>query len=1075
MTCLQCGFVSPEGFRFCGQCGATLQEIASTPDAERRQITVLFCDLVGSTNLSASFDPEEFRDIMRAYQQTCAHCIGQFDGYIAQYLGDGVLVYFGYPHAHEEDAQRAVYASIEMRQAMIDLNNRFATILQEPLAIRIGIHTGLVVVGEFGTGENRELLAIGDTPNIAAKLQQYADANSIVMSGAAHRLVQGFFDVEFAGAKTIKGFSTPIDVYNVIGLSGAHHRFESVASAALTTFTGRGVETTNLLKDWKHIDEQGQAILISGDAGVGKSRLLHSFKQKLARELHIRLECFCSPYHQHTPMYPIIDMMNRMMGIQQLDSESKKLRKVEEISNRYHLNPQETIPAISSILGIDVPSHVGKHLKTSQSHYETLIAFLEAITRKVPVLCIVEDLHWCDPSSLDLFHRLIPNVPRMRLLFIGTTRPTFQPPWKSDAITALHLHGLPRNESEEMVLHVTRGKSLPMEVVHQIVEKTDGIPLFIEELTKMIVESEMLKEGSDHYELRHPLPPLAIPSTLHDSLVARLDKLSTVREVIQLGAAVGREFSFALLHSICDIKDETLTAALEKLVASELLYQQGIPPNSSYLFKHALVQDAAYESILKSKRQQYHLRIARAITKDFQEMLIDQPGVVAHHFTEAGLGEEAILYWLLAGQQSLRRSAHTEAITQLKKGLEILLALEEGRSRDQLELEYLVSLGPALIAKMGYHSQEVVRLYDRASELVALLPESIYQIPVLFGRWITQMISGNIDECLRLSDIIFETASRDPSQKEMLGANIVRGVTYVQFGNFLEALPLLRRSAELSQTSPVADSLLTYGQDPEVVSNAFLSMCLWILGYFDQSFVKSEETLLQSRRLAHPYTHALCANIIAQIYIWNNHLPQARALIDEVIENAKEFGYAHWQAMGRIVKGAILIKEHHVEEGLTFLHSGTAAFHDIGSMVAEPMLLFFFAEAHRQIGQNEKAMHYVERAKHAATQLHSRHYQSLALHAEALLLIDSGKSHPQQIEDLLLEAISLSRETNAKWVELHVSNTFATFLLQQGKVHEAASRLRNIVDSIPEGSTSTDVQIAINILESIRDNEIVKS
>ena len=603
----------------------------SPPDAERRQLTVMFCDLADSTRLSRQLDPEDLREVLRAYHTTCAAVIQRFAGSIAQYLGDGLLVYFGYPQAHEDDAQRAVRTGLGIVEAMTLLNTRLVQDKGVRLAVRLGIHTGPVVVGEIGSGERRERLALGDTPNLAARLQSLAEPDTVVLSDTTARLVQGYFVCQDRGVHTLKGLDTPVRISQVVGESAAQSRLDVAAAIGLTPLVGRETEVTLLLERWAQArDGLGQVVLLSGEAGIGKSRLVRMLTERVVQERAPRLTLHCSPYHTNSAFYPVIDHLQRLLHWHRDVSPAARLTTLEQAIQAARLPLEETVPLLAALLAVPVPERYPSLTlspqRQKQQTQEALVAWLLAETVQHPVLTVWEDLHWADPSTLELLGLLLDQVPTARLLLVLTARPEFRPPWALRAhLTPFTLTRLVRPQVEEMVLRVTGGKPLPAEVVQQIVVKTDGIPLFVEELVKTVLEAGLVREEADRYVLTGPLPPLAIPATLQDALMARLDRLAAVKEVAQLGAVLGREFAYALVRAVAPLEESTLQQSLAQLVEAELLYQRGHPPQATYIFKHALVQDAAYQSLLRSTRQQYHQRIAQVLEAQFPEVVETQP------------------------------------------------------------------------------------------------------------------------------------------------------------------------------------------------------------------------------------------------------------------------------------------------------------------------------------------------------------------------------------------------------------------------------------------------------------------
>ena len=722
---------------------------AESLSAERRQLTVMFCDLADSTALASQLDPEDLREVVRAYQQTCAAVIQHFDGHIAQYLGDGLLVYFGYPQAHEDDALRAVHAGLEIVEAMRALNTRLQQERGIQLALRLGVHTGPVVVGEMGGGARHEQLALGETPNLAARLQGLAALDTVVISTATLHLVQGYVECQELGVHTLKGVVAPMAVYRVIRPNVVQSRLDVASARGLTPFVGRESELALLLERWAQVkDGTGHVVLLNGEAGIGKSRLVQVLKDHAAGEAHTRLECRCSPYHQNSALYPLIDLLHRALRWQENEAPADRLEKLKHALGQYRLALDETVPLLAVLLSLPLPEGRYPQLtltpqRQKQQTLEVILTLVLELAERQLVLFIVEDLHWIDPSTLEFLSLLIEQGPTVRVLTLLTYRPTFQPQWTGRAhVTPLTLTRLPVAQVEAMIARLMHGKPFPTEVLRHVVAKTDGVPLFIEELIKMLLESGLLTEADDRYALVDPLPSLAIPTTLHDSLIARLDRLAAVKVVAQMGATLGRQFSYSLLQAVSPLDELTLQHSLQQLVDAELLYRRGVPPQATYLFKPALIQDAAYQSLLKSARQQYHQRIAQVLEGRFPETAETQPELLAHHYTEAGLLRQAIPCWQRAGQHAIERSANVEAISHLTKGLELLKGLPDTPDRAPQELILQTTLGVPLATTTGFAAPEVERVYARARELCRQVGETPQLFPVLAGLWRFYLVRG---------------------------------------------------------------------------------------------------------------------------------------------------------------------------------------------------------------------------------------------------------------------------------------------------------------------------------------------
>jgi class 3 adenylate cyclase len=579
----------------------------ATPEAERRQLTVMFCDLVDSTKLSSQLDPEEYRDVVRAYQNACTEVIQRYDGHIAQLLGDGLLIYFGYPQAHEDDAQRAVRTGLGILDVMGDLNQRLQRERGLYLGVHIGMHTGLVVVGEMGDHGRQEQLALGETPNITARIEGLAAPNTIAMSEVTYQLIQGYFECQDLGAQTLRGVAEPLNVYRVLRESGAQGRLDIASARGLTPLVGREQEVGLLLERWAQVKAgHGQVVLLTGEAGIGKSRLVQMLKEHVANEPHTRWECRSSPYFEHTALFPLTDLFQRLFQFHAEDTPDQRLGQLEHALSQYRLPVQESVPLFAPVLSLPLPEHRYPPLNLSpqrqrQKTLETVVAILLELAERHPVLFILEDLHWTDPSTLECINLLLDQTPTASMLVLLTCRPHFQPAWHHRSyLTEMTLSHLSHAQVEQIVTGMTDGKTFPAAVLQQILAKTDGVPLFAEEMTKAILESGQLKALDGHYELIGSLSTFAIPATLQDSLMARLDRLMTGKVIAQLGATIGRQFSYAHLQAVAQLNERTLHEELHRLVEAELLYQRGVPPQATYTFKHALIQDTAYESLLNS-------------------------------------------------------------------------------------------------------------------------------------------------------------------------------------------------------------------------------------------------------------------------------------------------------------------------------------------------------------------------------------------------------------------------------------------------------------------------------------------
>jgi class 3 adenylate cyclase/tetratricopeptide (TPR) repeat protein len=757
--------------------------------AERRHLTVMFCDLVGSTALSATLDPEDMEELLRVYHARVGDLASKHGGFVAKYMGDGALIYFGYPQAHEDDAERAVRAGL----ALVDGVSKLA-VAGECLSARVGIATGLVVVGDLiGAGEAQERGIAGETPNLAARLQELAVAGTVVIADTTRRLVGELFDLSSLGRSSIKGFADPVPAWRVIGEGKAESRFEALHGATVIPLVGREEELDLVLSRWRQVKEgAGHVALISGEPGIGKSRLVLALRERLHGESKVSLNYACSPHHVNSALFPLITQLERAAGFAPDDSSKTRLDKLESLLQDTAAKPNSAVALFADLLGI--PTGSGDELAAMSPLqkkgllFRAFLAELAALAGRGPVLMVLEDVHWIDPTSRELFDQIVERLQRLPVLLIATFRPELSPPWTGfPHVTLLTLNRLAQAQARSLVERVTGGKPLPTEVLEQILARTEGVPLFTEELTKAVLESGLLRDTGDRYVLDGPLPPLAIPATLHDSLMARLDRLAPVKEIAQIGACIGREFDHGLLSAVVPLPEADLMAALDRLVAAELVFRRGIPPAATYIFKHALVRDAAYQSLLRTRRQELHAKLATALEGYFPQTTETQPELVARHFHEAGLFEKAVEYWLRAGRLAAGRSANVEAIAHLRSGLASLTALPPGEPRSRLELSLQLALGGPLLATKGFASSEAEAVYKRAQALSRELSRDADLFTAIRGLGYVYHVRANLREATQLVDESIDLARRIGDPAMLVEAYHFAGAPRFHTGKFRAA------------------------------------------------------------------------------------------------------------------------------------------------------------------------------------------------------------------------------------------------------------------------------------------------
>jgi TOMM system kinase/cyclase fusion protein len=1043
------------------------------PEAERRQLTVLFCDLVDSTVLAGQLDPEDLRAVVRAYQETCAKVIARFEGHIAQYLGDGLLVYFGYPLAHEDDAQRAVRAGLGIVDALGQLNTRLGQERGVQLAVRLGIHTGLVVVGEVGGSTRQEQLALGETPNLAARLQGLAVPNTLVISAATFQLLGGFFACQPLGTPLLKGLAQPLVVYRVLYESMARSRLEAAGSAGLTPLVGREQEIGLLRERWAQVrDGFGQVVLLSGEAGIGKSRLVQVLKEQVAAEPQAWLTpCQCSPYYQNTALYPWIELLERVaLRFEREESPEQKLRKLEGHLVQYGLPLGEAVPLFAALLSLPLPAEYAPlQVSPEQQKRQTLHALLTILLRiaaQQPVLFVMEDLHWVDPSTLELLSLLVDQGPTARILALFTFRPDFSPPWTGRShLTQVTLHRLTRPQAAEMIRQVAHGKALPPEVVEQIVAKTDGVPLFVEELTKMVLESGLLHEREAGYALTGPLPPLAIPATLHDSLLARLDRLAMAKGLAQLGATLGREFSSALLQAVSPWDEATVQRGLHQLVEAEFLYQQGLPPQATYRFKHALIQEAAYQSLLKSTRQHYHQRIAQVLAAQFPETVETQPELLAHHYTEAGLIPQAIPHWQRAGERAVERSANVEAISHLTTALALLPALPETPERTQHELTLLTALGIPLVLTKGHAAPEVEATYARARTLCQQLGDTPQLFPVLLGLRRFYLMRGELRTAHELGEQLLRLAERCDDAGLLVRAHMMLAEILLWLGEFARARAHAEQGIACYDPQQHRAQAFLYGNDPGVCCRSFAALALWVLGYPDQAQQRSEEALAWAQELAHPFSLGFALHHAARLHQVRREGALTHTRAEAAIALATAQGFVLWLAQAPVVRGWALAEQGQAAEGLAQIRQGIAANQAIGFELQRPYHLAVLADAYGKAGQPEEGLRVLTEAQVAAQAIGVRSYEAELSRLTGELLLAQSSEHHAAAEACFQQALTLARLQQAKSWELRAAMSLSRLWQQQGKREAARELLAPIYGWFTEGFDTADLQEAKALLE----------
>lgn len=1103
MHCTKCGHKNHALVKFCGECGAPMGKtcphcqtrnvhgavscvhcgqslVVFNPDikGERRQITIFFSDLVGSTALSGSMDPEDLQRLYAEYQQGCADIVHRYGGYVAQFLGDGILAYFGYPTAHGDDAVRGVKAGVELLQYFGDTK-----LVRRLASVRVGIHTGVVVMSGAGGDSRRERLALGEAPNIAARVQSEAKPDTVVVSEATRRLIGEHFMLNPLGSHTLKGISRPVQIFEVLGRNRAVSRFDKFAAEGIVRVSGRERELALIRGVWAEACTQSRRVLlIRGEAGIGKSRLMAMAREMAKDQLHEVVEVECSPYDMSSAFFPIITMLRRHLGLDAAEQSPEQMLVVLErfVADR-QVPLEEALPLLADLFAIPIgdryPPLVMAAARRRQRTLAILADLLQHAPDGLPVLILIEDLHWADPSTLELIHALISSLQDTPLCLICTARPESSLQWTATTpgASVLDVAPLPQDAARGLIRDIVGPKPLPESLILEIIERTGGVPLFVEAVTRMILETGLLQELDDRYELVKALSPSSIPDTVHDSLMARIDRLGPDKSITQIASVIGRQFDLALLQRVSGRTRQDLVETLDHLCQLDLLVACGgvSTTNSCYAFKHALIQDVAYESLLRATRQEIHHKIALTLREHFPETLASRPDLLAQHFTKAGDPIEAIEYWLRAGQLALSQAANHEAIKHLNQGLELMGHVPDDR-RLPLELEFLVALQPALNAIQGWASVETERCTRRSLEILELLPGHPLRLKVFMSTCAAMLMAGQTGDAVVMAKEALSLAQSSGMPLLMPPAYHLAACTSLYHGDFEQTRGYI--DAGLAACLPELDSLLAehFGHASSVFIESFNSELLWMKGFPEQAMAASDRAVARARGINH--VPSLVGAVSNQVW-FNQMLRQPQSILaaaDEALQLSTKEGFAFWEPMITFYRGWVLAMRGEHVEGIEAMRGGLARYKAGGNGIRHLHMAAVFAEALWVAGHGDEAFAVLSEGLVFAGKFEEAYFEPEIHRLQGLFRLESGRRLPdglernqllQQAEQDLRVALDKSRQQGATMLVLRGLMTLCE--LQQARLADVAparKALADVLNSFTEGFDTPDLRDARDLL-----------
>ena len=1045
-------------------------EMLGSGEPERRQLTVMFCDLVGYTPLSQQIDPEDLQDVLQLFQETCKSIIENYNGHISRYMGDGILVLFGYPAAQENDAERAVHAALDIAKAVKAVKVPNHDDLQ--LSAHTGIATGLVVAGQvIGTGSSREEAIVGETPNLAARLQGLAGPDAVVIAEDTRKLLREAFEYRSLGKHALKGFKAPVKAWQVIGPREVEFRFDAAQTNRLPPLIDRRAELDHMLQLWNEAKSQSSRVLLLwGEAGIGKSRLAKALRRRVQSKPHVSVQFQCSPYYRNTALYPFARQVERAAGFERDDSNGVRVEKLRALLG------DELLPAFARLTS--VPMEDGRDISELSAQrqkdliFTAMLQHITALARERPVLATIEDVHWMDPTSLELITFVIDRIGDARVLFVITFRPEFSPPWIARPnVSSLILGGLAQADGEALARNVLGRRRASRDIIAHVVGKTEGVPLFIEELTKSLLESGVLSRDAGRRGRAGPLPVGSIPVTLMDSLMARIDQLDEAKRIAQIGAVIGQEFTLSLMESVTQEPEAELRAALERLISSGLALRQVSATETRYFFKHALVWDAAYNSVLRRRREKIHTRIAECLEKDFPETTVNEPELLAHHCSRAGMTEKAIRYWQMAGQRASERSANLEAASHLANALKLLDDLPDVLIRRELELSLLITLGPVEIAVKGSGSEEASETYARAVALCAELPDSPLHFAAYWGQWRT---SKSYLTKRERADTLSAVADNlgDPGLR--LQAHHCQWASLFNLGFQRHCCQHIERGLQLYDSGDFRWHASVYGgHDPAVCGHGEAALSLWLLGLPQQAMSRIDQALAIAGSLSHLGSIAHAIDIALMLHRFRQDVSEVYNRSEQLISLSEHEEFAAHRAKGKMFRGWALGRLGEVERGIAALDEGLDALRAIATNEDLPVFLEMLAECYAMSGQPGEGLRALDAAFAEAEDVTLRYWLPELLRRKGELLLQAPDGDEAQAESCFTDALRIARQQEARSLELRTATSYACLLRRRGEEAAAYSLLSPIYHWFAEGFETADLAAARACLEKVNPSAVV--